>query len=85
LPGGPLPVAGAWQDIVCLCMGMTVMLGALFGGCVAISGDGRFNRLMFITVMLVLTVRLAWRFGFGFGFGVIVLIFVCTFVDYIDI
>jgi uncharacterized membrane protein YfcA len=48
-----------------LSMGCCVMIGAFFGARTAIGGGARFIRPVFITVVLALTVRLAWQHWFG--------------------
>ena len=57
----------AWlfSGIVGLAMGISVMGGAFFGARSAISGGAKFIRPVFITVVLGLTVRLAWQHWFG--------------------
>ncbi|AOZ14260.1 MULTISPECIES: TSUP family transporter [Pseudomonas] len=51
--------------IIGLSMGLAVMVGAFFGARSAISGGAKFIRPVFITVVLGLTVRLAWQHWFG--------------------
>ena len=51
--------------IIGLTMGFAVMVGAFFGARSAISGGAKFIRPVFITVVLGLTVRLAWQHWFG--------------------
>jgi uncharacterized membrane protein YfcA len=46
-------------------MGLSVMVGAFFGARTAISGGAKFIRPVFITVVLALTVRLAWQHWFS--------------------
>ncbi len=58
-------ISGQVDYIVGLCMGLSVMVGAFFGACTAISGGSKFIRPVFITVVLALTVRLAWQHWFG--------------------
>ena len=48
-----------------LAMGSSLMVGAFFGARTAISGGSKFIRPVFITVVLALTVRLAWQHWFG--------------------
>jgi uncharacterized membrane protein YfcA len=48
-----------------LCMGLAVMAGASLGARSAIKGGAKFIRPVFITVVLGLTVRLAWQHWFG--------------------
>jgi uncharacterized membrane protein YfcA len=48
-----------------LSMGVAVMCGAAIGTRSAIKGGARFIRPVFITVVLCLTVRLAWQHWFG--------------------
>jgi uncharacterized membrane protein YfcA len=48
-----------------LSMGVAVMCGAAIGARSAIKGGARFIRPVFITVVLCLTVRLAWQHWFG--------------------
>ena len=48
-----------------LAMGSSLMVGAFFGARTAISGGAKFIRPVFITVVLALTVRLAWQHWFG--------------------
>jgi uncharacterized membrane protein YfcA len=45
--------------------GLSVMVGAFFGARTAISGGAKFIRPVFITVVLGLTVRLAWQHWFS--------------------
>ena len=56
---------GSVDWIVGLCMGVSVMCGAFFGARSAISGGAKFIRPVFITVVLGLTVRLAWQHWFS--------------------
>ena len=58
-------ISGQVDYIVGLCMGLSVMVGAFFGARTAISGGSKFIRPVFITVVLALTVRLAWQHWFG--------------------
>ena len=51
--------------IIGLTMGFAVMIGAYFGARSAISGGAKFIRPVFITVVLGLTVRLAWQHWFS--------------------
>ena len=51
--------------VIGLTMGLAVMVGAFFGARSAISGGAKFIRPVFITVVLGLTVRLAWQHWFG--------------------
>ena len=51
--------------IIGLSMGLSVMVGAFFGARTAISGGAKFIRPVFITVVLGLTVRLAWQHWFS--------------------
>jgi len=46
-------------------MGLSVMVGAYFGARTAIKGGNKFIRPVFISVVLALTVRLAWQHWFG--------------------
>ncbi len=57
--------SGQVDWIIGLCMGISVMLGAFFGARTAISGGAKFIRPVFITVVLGLTVRLAWQHWFS--------------------
>jgi len=57
--------SGQVDWIVGLAMGLSVMGGAFFGARTAISGGSKFIRPVFITVVLALTVRLAWQHWFG--------------------
>ena len=56
---------GSVDWIVGLAMGISVMCGAFFGARSAISGGAKFIRPVFITVVLGLTVRLAWQHWFS--------------------
>ena len=58
-------ISGQVDYIVGLAMGLSVMVGAFFGARTAISGGSKFIRPVFITVVLALTVRLAWQHWFG--------------------
>ncbi|MFK0311054.1 TSUP family transporter [Pseudomonas sp. NPDC090233] len=58
-------ISGQVDYVVGLCMGLSVMVGAFFGARTAISGGSKFIRPVFITVVLALTVRLAWQHWFG--------------------
>ncbi|MFB4390320.1 MULTISPECIES: TSUP family transporter [unclassified Pseudomonas] len=58
-------VSGQVDYVVGLAMGLSVMVGAFFGARTAISGGSKFIRPVFITVVLALTVRLAWQHWFG--------------------
>jgi uncharacterized membrane protein YfcA len=51
--------------IIGLSMGSSLMVGAFFGARTAISGGAKFIRPVFITVVLGLTVRLAWQHWFS--------------------
>ena len=53
--------------VIGLTMGFAVMVGAYFGARSAISGGAKFIRPVFITVVLGLTVRLAWQHWFEIG------------------
>lgn len=57
--------SGQVDYIIGLSMGLAVMLGAYFGAGTAIKGGAKFIRPVFITVVLGLTVRLAWQHWFG--------------------
>jgi hypothetical protein len=46
-------------------LGFHFVIGAFFGARTAISGGSKFIRPVFITVVLALTVRLAWQHWFG--------------------
>jgi uncharacterized membrane protein YfcA len=48
-----------------LCMGSALMVGAFLGARTAIQGGAKFIRPVFITVVLGLTVRLAWQHWFN--------------------
>ena len=58
-------IAGHVDWVIGLTMGFAVMVGAFFGARSAISGGAKFIRPAFITVVLGLTVRLAWQHWFG--------------------
>ena len=58
-------INGSVDWIVGLAMGVSVMCGAFFGARSAISGGAKFIRPVFITVVLGLTVRLAWQHWFS--------------------
>lgn len=51
--------------VIGLVMGICVMIGAFFGARTAIGGGAKFIRPVFITVVLALTVRLAWQHWFA--------------------
>ncbi|NWB87845.1 TSUP family transporter [Pseudomonas gingeri] len=57
--------SGQVDWVIGLCMGISVMVGAFFGARTAISGGAKFIRPVFITVVLGLTVRLAWQHWFS--------------------
>ncbi|MFJ2547606.1 TSUP family transporter [Pseudomonas sp. NPDC087612] len=57
--------SGQVDWLVGLSMGSALMVGAFFGARTAISGGSKFIRPVFITVVLALTVRLAWQHWFG--------------------
>ncbi|MGF0238222.1 TSUP family transporter [Rhodococcus sp. IEGM1300] len=57
--------SGQVDWIIGLSMGLSVMVGAFFGARSAISGGAKFIRPVFITVVLGLTVRLAWQHWFS--------------------
>jgi uncharacterized membrane protein YfcA len=57
--------SGQVDWLIGLSMGLAVMVGAFFGARTAIGGGARFIRPVFITVVLGLTVRLAWQHWFG--------------------
>jgi uncharacterized membrane protein YfcA len=57
--------SGQVDWIIGLSMGLSVMVGAFFGARTAISGGAKFIRPVFITVVLGLTVRLAWQHWFS--------------------
>ncbi|MCI0997729.1 TSUP family transporter [Pseudomonas corrugata] len=58
-------LSGQVDWIIGLSMGLSVMIGAFFGARTAISGGAKFIRPVFITVVLGLTVRLAWQHWFN--------------------
>lgn len=57
--------AGQVDWLIGLTMGVAVMVGAFFGARTAIGGGAKFIRPVFITVVLGLTLRLAWQHWFG--------------------
>jgi uncharacterized membrane protein YfcA len=57
--------SGQVDWLIGLSMGLAVMIGAFFGARTAIGGGARFIRPVFITIVLALTVRLAWQHWFG--------------------
>ncbi|MBD8495837.1 TSUP family transporter [Pseudomonas syringae] len=57
--------SGQVDVVIGVSMGLAVMLGAYFGAGTAIKGGARFIRPVFITMVLLLTVRLAWQHWFG--------------------
>ena len=57
--------SGQVDWLIGLAMGASVMVGAFFGARTAIGGGAKFIRPVFITVVLGLTVRLAWQHWFG--------------------
>ncbi|WPO97928.1 TSUP family transporter [Pseudomonas sp. HR96] len=57
--------SGQVDWLIGLSMGLSVMVGAFFGARTAIGGGAKFIRPVFITVVLGLTVRLAWQHWFG--------------------
>ncbi|NWB94044.1 TSUP family transporter [Pseudomonas agarici] len=57
--------SGQVDWLIGLSMGVSVMIGAFFGARTAISGGAKFIRPVFITVVLGLTVRLAWQHWFS--------------------
>ncbi|MGV6393267.1 TSUP family transporter [Pseudomonas caspiana] len=57
--------SGQVDWLIGLSMGVAVMCGAAIGARSAIKGGARFIRPVFITVVLCLTVRLAWQHWFG--------------------
>ncbi len=57
--------SGQVDWVIGLSMGVSVMVGAFFGARTAISGGAKFIRPVFITVVLGLTVRLAWQHWFS--------------------
>jgi uncharacterized membrane protein YfcA len=58
-------INGQVDWLIGLSMGSCLMVGAFFGARTAISGGAKFIRPVFITVVLGLTVRLAWQHWFG--------------------
>lgn len=58
-------LSGQVDWIIGLTMGCSVMGGAFLGARTAIKGGAAFIRPVFITVVLALTVRLAWQHWFG--------------------
>jgi len=57
--------SGQVDWLIGLSMGSALMLGAFFGARTAIQGGAKFIRPVFITVVLGLTVRLAWQHWFS--------------------
>ena len=57
--------SGQVDWVIGLSMGVAVMAGAALGARSAIKGGAKFIRPVFITVVLCLTVRLAWQHWFG--------------------
>lgn len=57
--------SGQVDVLIGVSMGLAVMLGAYFGAGTAIKGGAKFIRPVFITMVLLLTVRLAWQHWFG--------------------
>ncbi|KTC36423.1 hypothetical protein AO269_01505 [Pseudomonas putida] len=57
--------SGQVDWLIGLSMGLAVMVGAFFGARTAIGGGAKFIRPVFITIVLALTVRLAWQHWFG--------------------
>jgi len=57
--------SGQVDWVIGLSMGLAVMAGAALGARSAIKGGAKFIRPVFITVVLCLTVRLAWQHWFG--------------------
>jgi uncharacterized membrane protein YfcA len=57
--------SGQVDWVLGLSMGAALMVGAFLGARTAIKGGSRFIRPVFITVVLCLTVRLAWQHWFG--------------------
>jgi hypothetical protein len=60
-------INGQVDWLIGLCMGICVMIGAFLGARTAIGGGAKFIRPVFISVVLALTVRLAWQHWFGAG------------------
>ncbi len=58
-------INGSVDWVIGLSMGVCLMVGAFFGARSAISGGAKFIRPVFITVVLGLTVRLAWQHWFA--------------------
>ncbi|SDI61566.1 TSUP family transporter [Pseudomonas abietaniphila] len=58
-------INGSVDWAIGLCMGSALMVGAFLGARTAIQGGAKFIRPVFITVVLGLTVRLAWQHWFG--------------------
>lgn len=58
-------LSGQVDWLIGLSMGSALMVGAFFGARTAISGGAKFIRPVFITVVLGLTVRLAWQHWFS--------------------
>ena len=58
-------INGSVDWVIGLTMGVAVMAGAFLGAKTAIKGGARFIRPVFITVVLGLTVRLAWQHWFN--------------------
>jgi uncharacterized membrane protein YfcA len=56
---------GSVDWVIGLTMGVAVMAGAFIGAKTAIKGGAKFIRPVFITVVLGLTVRLAWQHWFN--------------------
>jgi uncharacterized membrane protein YfcA len=56
--------SGQVDWLIGLSMGSSLMVGAFFGARTAIKGGAKFIRPVFITVVLGLTVRLAWQHWF---------------------
>lgn len=57
--------SGQVDWLIGLSMGLAVMVGAFFGARTAIGGGAKFIRPVFITIVLALTVRLAWQHWVG--------------------
>ena len=58
-------ISGQVDWLIGLSMGLAVTVGAFFGARTAIGGGAKFIRPVFITIVLALTVRLAWQHWFG--------------------
>lgn len=58
-------INGSVDWVIGLTMGVAVMAGAFMGAKTAIKGGAKFIRPVFITVVLGLTVRLAWQHWFN--------------------